>query len=164
MIVAMTGHRPEKLPDTEWVLKTLIHEFESLSITKVIQGCASGTDLISAYAAHCLEIPYVAAKPWENHKGRMGGSSGFKNTDAKVYDLMIENASEIVNVTGEIDFPGNWAYFKRNEWMVDNAEFVVAVWDGSKSGTRHTVEYAQRQRKPVYRIDPMTKTVVGWID
>lgn len=166
--IAITGHRPEKISDRDWLIETLSHVFILAGADKVIQGCASGTDLISAFVAKNMGIPYVAAKPWENHKGRMGGSSGFTNDDAIVYDKMIESASEVVNVTGKTDYPGSWAYFARNEWMVDEAMkdegIVVAVWDGTKSGTRHCVEYALKNNCRVFRLDPLKNRIVGWIE
>ena len=38
--------------------------------------------------------------------------------------------------------------------MVDLADKIIAVWNGSKSGTGHTVEYANKCNKPVILIDP----------
>ena len=48
---------------------------------------------------------------------------------------------------------------KRNMYMVDSADRVIAVWDGSGSGTGNTVKYALSSGKPVYRIDPDTLSV-----
>ena len=158
---AISGHRPEKLPDKQFVRQALSDVFLILGPEEITQGCAAGVDLISARVAWIHGLPYRAAKPWGNHKARMGGSSGFKISDAEAYDWMIENATEVINVTGIEDYPGPWAYFRRNHWMVDNTDFVIAVWDGSKSGTSETVEYAQAQGKKVYRIDPVTQRM-GW--
>ena len=38
--------------------------------------------------------------------------------------------------------------------MVDKADMVIAVWNGSPSGTGKTVAYAKEQGKPVLMIDP----------
>ena len=43
---------------------------------------------------------------------------------------------------------------KRNRYMVDKADMVIAVWNGSPSGTGKTVAYAKEQGKPVLMIDP----------
>ncbi|AVD99271.1 DprA-like ssDNA binding protein [Streptomyces phage BillNye] len=168
MIVVGTGHRPEKITDRDWLLENIGYVYDLAGAEKVIQGCAAGADLLFAYAAHSMGIPYVAAKPWENHKSRMGGSSGFKHDDAVVYDLMIKHASEIVNVTGAVEYPGPWAYFKRNEWMVDQITpetgIVLAAWDGTKSGTQATVTYALDKGIRVFQLDPLNNKVVGWIE
>jgi uncharacterized phage-like protein YoqJ len=42
----------------------------------------------------------------------------------------------------------------RNEWMVDRADQVIAIWDGTSGGTANCVEYATKMNKPILRIDP----------
>lgn len=37
----------------------------------------------------------------------------------------------------------------RNEWMVNHAARVIAVFNGEKSGTKNTIDYAIRQNVPV---------------
>ena len=49
---------------------------------------------------------------------------------------------------------------KRNRYMVDHADFIIAVWDGRPSGTGKTVTYARgRSRKAIIMIDPVTLAV-----
>ena len=43
-------------------------------------------------------------------------------------------------------------YQIRNEWMVDHSARVIAVWNGSPSGTKNTVMYAKRKGVPVINI------------
>ena len=45
---------------------------------------------------------------------------------------------------------------KRNQYMVDCAEIVLAVWNGEPSGTGQAVWYAKEKGKLVWRIDPAT--------
>ena len=47
---------------------------------------------------------------------------------------------------------------KRNIWMVDNADVLVAIWDGSSGGPKNTVEYTRKVKKPILHIDPKEKT------
>jgi uncharacterized phage-like protein YoqJ len=70
------------------------------------------------------------------------------------YNAALRFAAEVVNVTDYDIFPGAWVYQKRNEWMVDHADEVVAVWDGTSSGTANCVAYAKKVGKPVWRIHP----------
>ena len=37
----------------------------------------------------------------------------------------------------------------RNKKMVELADSVLIIWDGSSKGTRHTIEYAQKLNKPI---------------
>lgn len=48
---------------------------------------------------------------------------------------------------------------KRNRYMVDHADVLIAVWDGSPSGTGKTVRYAHQQGKSVTIIDPVSLDV-----
>ena len=48
---------------------------------------------------------------------------------------------------------------KWNRYMVDHAEIVLAVWNGSPSGTSQTVWYARETGKPVWIIWPDTLEV-----
>jgi len=43
---------------------------------------------------------------------------------------------------------------KRNEYMVDNSNIVIAVWDGTKGGTYNCVKYAEKLGKEVIIINP----------
>ena len=43
---------------------------------------------------------------------------------------------------------------KRNRYMVDNSDYVIAVWNGSPSGTGKTVLYAKENNKEIIQIKP----------
>ena len=48
---------------------------------------------------------------------------------------------------------------KRNRYMVDHANFILAVWNGKPSGTGRTVTYAREKQRAVIVIDPVSLTV-----
>lgn len=48
---------------------------------------------------------------------------------------------------------------KRNKYMVDQSDVVIAVWSGKPSGTGKTVTYALAKGKPVIVIDPISLEV-----
>ena len=41
----------------------------------------------------------------------------------------------------------------RNEWMVNHASRVIAVFNGENSGTKNTIDYAHRVGVPVTYIE-----------
>ena len=47
----------------------------------------------------------------------------------------------------------------RNKYMVDNSDYVIAVWNGTGSGTGSAVKYALSKDKFVICIDPKTAGV-----
>lgn len=54
---------------------------------------------------------------------------------------------------GYIEFLPNWnkfgkpAAFKRNVQIINESEYVVAFWDGSSKGTKHSIDLAAKQNK-----------------
>lgn len=39
---------------------------------------------------------------------------------------------------------------RRNEYMIDNSDFIIAVWNGKPSGTGNTVKCARQNGKSVF--------------
>lgn len=156
MIYAATGHRPDKLggyglPVTE-ALTALARTFlEGLGDgpkcpSRVITGMALGWDQAWAAAAAELGIPYVAAVPFQ------GQEKAWPEGAQRRYETILRGAAEVVTV-----LPGGYAPYKmqvRNEWMVDHADHVVALWDGSTGGTANCVAYAKKAGKPITNLWP----------
>ena len=46
------------------------------------------------------------------------------------------------------------APLKRNEKMVDMADAVLVVWDGSSKGAEYTLKYAKKMNKPTTLVQP----------
>lgn len=53
-------------------------------------------------------------------------------------------------------FPAEWdrygksAGYRRNEQMADNAEALIALWDGTSKGTKHMIDIAKHKGLRVY--------------
>ena len=50
-------------------------------------------------------------------------------------------------------------FFKRNRYIVDHADRIVAVFDGKRGGTAQTVRYAEKQGKQLVRLSPTGKVL-----
>ena len=75
MIIAATGHRPDKLGGYgSIVADRLFHlayeTLEELAPTLVISGMALGWDMAVAEAAFCLDIPFHAYRPFEGQESQ----------------------------------------------------------------------------------------------
>lgn len=107
----------------------------------VISGYALGIDQMVVEEASKLSIPIVAAIPF---KGQESAWSQF--SQARYHELLAK-ASRIVYVCE----PGyaKEKMQRRNEWMVDNSNVLVAFWNGTDGGTANCVRYARKQNKPV---------------
>lgn len=146
MIIALTGHRSESCEPENVVRQKFRTVFRyTEGITAVITGMANGVDLWAGDEARLLGIDLWAAKPWTGH--------GPRKDDAEIYAEIIGAASQVVNVVDREDFPGNWCYHKRNEWMVDNATHVLAYWNGTESGGTYACRnYAKKVGRPIRNI------------
>lgn len=146
MIAAITGHRPAKIKDWDWVKEALAESFRLFDVSKVIQGMAAGVDLTAARVAYDNGIPYVCARPWAGHTA----PNGWK----LMYTSAIRNSEETVDVDPSLKYPGPWVYQVRNKWMVDRADIVISVWDGSSGGTENCVYYAHKVGVDVFNCNP----------
>ena len=47
-----------------------------------------------------------------------------------------------------------YSALRRNEYMVRKADLVIAVFDGKKGGTSHTVRLAEEKKRDLWIVDP----------
>lgn len=154
-VVAITGHRPEKLDNPTFIAAIIEQVFGLQEIGLVVSGMASGVDLMAAEIAIKMKIPVAAIRPWNYHAPRKG--------DKALYEYVMKHAAikhDVVRVYPkekgvEPDYPGDYVYPNRNKWMVDNSDKVFAIWDGSSGGTAHCVNYAFEKKRRVLRYDPL---------
>lgn len=158
MIIAVTGHRPNKLYGynlnneknlelKEKLKKILINN----KCTEAITGMALGVDTIFALAVLELKdegynIKLHCAIPCRNH------SSKWIKESVDLYNDILSKADVVKLVTDETYKP--YLMQVRNEYMVDLADKIIAVWDGSSGGTANCVKYAQKKNKEIIRIIP----------
>lgn len=150
MIVAVTGHRPERFGDDSacmGVRCALWATLSSLDPDKLLTGGARGVDLWAAqWATHYADeigTPFVVALPFIGH------TALWSQRDVEEYDRTMKDGYKSGTLS-RIEFLGSSsrksaAYFKRNRYLVDNCDLLVAVYDGKPGGgTAYTVEYARK--------------------
>lgn len=147
MILSFTGHRPDKLGGygdevfdrlVEFAVKVL--RPRQNEIDHVVVGGALGWDTAVAHAAFALDIPYLLAEPFLGQCARWP-------QDSKTRYAEMEARAQKVIVVCEGDYAA-WKMQERNEWMVDNSDALVALWNGSDGGTANCVAYAIRNSRP----------------
>jgi len=153
MIVAFTGHRPNKLggyklpnPTYLHVCKQIDKTLQELQPSQVISGMALGIDQWAANIAIKSNIPVLAAIPFE------GQEKAWPQTSQDIYHRLLSRVSEKVIVC-----PGGYAAEKmqrRNEWMVDRCHVLIACFDGTPGGTGNCVKYAESVGRQIILIDP----------
>ena len=144
MIIAGTGHRPIKLGGDAVqgrLVDLAVAVLKRHEPTAVISGMALGWDQALADAAVRFGIPLHAMVPFE------GQEDPWPEYLQTHYHNLLKAAAKVTIVT-----EGGYtaaAMQKRNVWMVDQCDLVVALWNGSEGGTAHCVRYAERVGKPV---------------
>lgn len=157
--IAITGHRPVDLYGydlsvLEWV--TLSKNIEEFLLEKLkehnalhcISGMALGVDQL--FGLLCVKmkkagynITVEAAIPCKNHTSRW--------KDATHWEYIKDNADVVTMITD--DLYTHECMQKRNEYMVNKSDLVIAVWTGKKSGgTYNCIQYAVSKDIPVYNI------------
>lgn len=163
-VCAFTGHRFQSLPfgsdessPEARKLKTAVSDaIETLITTQncltFLCGMALGADQICAaeILRRKLYVPELSLHcyiPCQEQFARWSGSQTAR------YREILKHADEIICLQ-ERYTPD--CMHRRNRAMVDAADLVFAVWNGSRGGTASTVAYAQRSKKPVFVFNPLT--------
>jgi len=152
MIISGTGHRPSKLggysKEASKKLSSLAcYYLEQNKPDAVISGMALGWDISLALAALACEIPLTCAVPFRGQEERWPDES------QRVFRYVLEHAEKVVYVSPGGYHPAKMQF--RNEWMVDNCDELLALWDGSNGGTGNCIRYALKQKKPVRNLWPI---------
>lgn len=150
MIIAGTGHRPNKLGGYGYVVREKLTVLACAGIgdirgdvTRIISGGALGWDQALADAALRLNLPLTLALPFEGFESKWP-----RESQEYLHSLM--NPADVVYVCEPGYAP--WKMQERNMWMVDNCDTILALWDGSDGGTANCVRYAESIGKPIINL------------
>lgn len=154
-VVCFTGNRPTSLPwkyneDCELCkefkhrLKDVLLKCISFGYRRFITGMAMGFDIICAELILELkiegnDIDLECAVPCLNQ------TRGWKNDYQIRYQNILDKANNVL-------FTSNYAYFDgcymiRNRYMVDSADLVLGCQLKQSSGTKMTIQYAEKINK-----------------
>ena len=140
-----TGHRPNKMDMTEEEIKPLLEKAIDDAVAEgyvtFITGMAQGTDIWAAEIV--LErkktnknLHLICALPHPNFEFK-------RSMTEKIRFNKIIKKADLVKEINNHYFTG--CYQVRNEWMVDRSNLVIAVFNGSKSGTKNTIDYSKKK-------------------
>lgn len=148
MVISGTGHRPNKLGgyDEKTYQKYYQLAYDWLKEhkpRKVISGMAMGWDIALAEASLDLDIWTTLAFPCKNQNLKWQGWWNIK------YEEIMKRADEGQWISEEYT-PS--CMQKRNIWMVDRADLILALWDGSDGGTGNCIQYANKKNKRIINL------------
>ena len=161
-----TGHRPQNLPfkfnendvrykELKAFLTSLIREKIEKGVTHFLSGMALGID---CYAAEIVlelrkEFPFItleAVIPCSNQASKWSKQQIIR------YNKILEQCDSKIVLQQEYTVD---CMTKRNRYMVDHSDCVIAVWNGMNSGTSSTVRYAATKKLPITVLHPSTFVV-----
>lgn len=150
--VAFTGHRFYDFSQREFIqerLTSAISEAYDHGIRNFISGFALGIDLMAAQLVQSLKcnlpgISLTAAIPFE------GQAERYNIYDKRVYRRLLELADKVI-VLSDCYYPR--CFLDRDEFMVENASYLIAYYDGrEKGGTYYTVKKARARGIPIINV------------
>lgn len=172
MVICGTGHRPdkfswydrkrtdaenEKSKECQWIktqLNKVVEKLISDNTTEepitFISGMALGFDTWLAECVigrRCSNIMLEAAIP-------CFGQESLWPQQAQDRYCRIVDQCDIRTVVSKDKYKPYYM-IKRNEYMVDKSDIVIACYDGTPGGTRRTVLYAMDKGKKIIIIDPI---------
>ena len=161
-VCCFTGHRPQSLPfgfneqDERCIkLKRLLRkeierQITEEGVTHFISGMAIGVDMYAAEIVLELKAKYPqitleSAIPCETQAVK------WPSMLRERYYLIVSKCDKETMIQRHYTAD---CMHKRNRYMVDTSDTVIAVWDGRPGGTGKTVAYAETKGKTVILINP----------
>ena len=158
--VAFTGHRPEKLPWGtnenspegalfKFRLREALEYLIGRGYVNFLSGGARGFDTIAAEIVISLREVYPLVRltmvlPCADQAARWNAE------DKRRWENIVHNSDHVETLVPVYD---KSCMFRRNRYLVDNADLVLAAYHkGSTGGTAMTVDYAHKKQVKVRRI------------
>ena len=148
-IAAFSGHRSyDNSADDK--LRSVVADLYNEGVRTFRVGMAEGFDLAAGEAVLRLmelhdDIVLEAYVPWPLF------SSRFDVESRKKYNTIIAKA-HVIRYAG-FAFQSN-IFHLRNDMLVDGVGYLVAWWNGARSGTGYTVGRARRQHAHIINLHP----------
>lgn len=164
IVISLTGHRPDKLDGYELhgsmfykqlfidLCNCIDYLIDKYNTIECHSGMALGADTIWAYSILYMKnkypnrIIFVADVPFTKQSGKWPPKS------KATYDMLLSHADKKILYSDE--YIGPACMMMRNQGMVDAADVLIAIWDGSKGGTSSAVKMAEKKKIPIHRITP----------
>lgn len=82
-------------------------------------------------------------------------SGGAKGVDTSAREYAILNRIKLTEFLPEYSKYGRGAPLKRNITIIENADLVLAFWDGSSRGTKYVIDKCRKRNIPIKVFKPI---------
>ena len=167
---AFSGYRPQKLPfgfneedircvDFKRRIRCAIESLIWNGYCHFLSGGALGYDTFAAEAVMGLRgrYPWITLEfvvPFDAQAERWEPYSRLR------YNWNLDQADIVTYVSHEYSRD---CMTKRNRYLVDQSDMLLAAYDGRPGGTQHTVDYAKSRNKEIRLIPPSVTETRMWI-
>ena len=162
MRLAFTGYRPQKMPfgfdegdarciDFKKRLRNTIENFIWQGYRHFISGGAMGMDMYAAEIVQELKTQYPGiilemVSPFDEQAAK------WLPQYQRRHDTLFDQADIVTAIGHEYT---KSCMFNRNRYLVNNADMLLAAYDGQPGGTEMTIRYARQQGIQVCCIRPV---------
>lgn len=159
---AFTGYRPSKMPwgydetdarcvEFRFRLREALEYLIGKGDTDFMSGGALGFDQMAARIVLSLREKYpwirlIMVIPFD------GQADKWSQEQREHWLGIIEASDKVIHISHAYD---KGVFFRRNHYLVENANLLLAAYDGQPGGTAGTVAYAKRHGVRVVRIPPV---------
>ena len=133
----------------------------SCNVTRFIAGGAIGVDTLAAQVVLALKVKYpsielIIARPFPSQACKWPKQS------QSLSEAICRHATSIVDVSPDPYAPAKMQI--RNQWMVDNSDYLLAVRDLTiiKGGTANAIQYATIKQKVVVGVLDINTLTTEW--
>ena len=159
---AFTGYRPSKMPwgydetdarcaEFRFRLREALEYLIGQGYTDFMSGGALGFDQMAARIVLSLREKYpwirlIMVIPFD------GQADKWSREQRGCWLEITEASDRVIHISHSYD---KGVFFQRNHYMVENADLILAAFDGQSGGTAGTIAYAKRHGVRVVRIPPV---------
>lgn len=154
-----TGHRPQHVQNFGTAKDDIKKFISENNVDKVISGMALGFDIILAEAVLELKeqganIILEAAVPCREQ------DKLWRKEDKEKYQYILSKCDIVTILQQEYTID---CLNKRNQYMVDNSDIVLAYWNGKQNGgTYNCIKYAESKHKKIINIYKEEKNMLTY--
>lgn len=168
-VCAFTGHRlhtmrlpqDESVPAVIALKRDMAAEIDRLisdcGVTRFLSGLGLGTDIWGAEMVlermaqnPALELEVVIPFKGQTEKWTKGNMKKYLAR----YEAILNSGKALQFYTPDDEYIKSGSYKRRNLYLAEHCDYLLAVWNGSNSGTGMTVNMAQKAGKICTIIDP----------